>query len=132
MLTLTGEYALRAVVHMAGKEEGRFYLARDLAEETQIPPAYLAKILQALAREDLLISQRGLKGGFRFARPIHEITLADVIGAIENLERFEQCILGQVECNDQVACPLHHGWRRLSALYLEWLKNTKLSDLVKR
>src|SRR5262245_35945834 len=106
MLTLTGEYALRAAVHLATQEEGRFFLARDMAEATQIPPAYLAKILQALVKEGLLTSQRGLHGGFRFSRSIAEITLAQVIGAIENLERFEQCILGQAECTEEAACPL--------------------------
>jgi Rrf2 family transcriptional regulator, iron-sulfur cluster assembly transcription factor len=132
MLTLTGEYALRAAVHLASQEEGRFFLARDVAAATQIPSAYLAKILQAMVKEGLLTSQRGLHGGFRFARPISQISLAEVIGAIENLERYQQCILGQAECSDRVACPLHYGWREITTRYLDWLRRTKLSELSRR
>lgn len=133
MLTLTGEYALRAAVYMASQhEEGKAYLARDVAEGTQIPPAYLAKILQALAREGVMASRRGLRGGFRFAKPLHQISLAEVIGAIENLERYEQCVLGLAECTDKVACPLHYGWRDVATRYLDWMRRTKLSELARR
>jgi Rrf2 family protein len=131
MLTLTGEYALRAAVHMSTLEEGRFFLARDLATATGIPPAYLAKILQAMVKEGLLLSQRGLHGGFKFSRPISDITLAQVIGAIENLERFKDCILGP-SCPGARGCALHLGWRDIAERYLAWLHGTKLIDLSGR
>lgn len=132
MLTLTGEYALRASVHMATLEEGRFFLARDIAEATGIPAAYLAKIMQSMVKDGLLTSQRGLRGGFRFSRPLAQISIADVVGSVENLIRYEQCILGQAECTDKVACPLHYGWREISTRYLDWMRRTKLSEMGRK
>lgn len=132
MLTLTGEYALRCAVHMASLEEGKFLLAKDIAAATGIPAAYLAKIMQSMVKDGLLVSQRGLKGGFRFSRPISQISIADAIGSVEDLGRYEQCILGQEECSDRVACPLHYGWKEISTRYLDWMKRTKLSELVRK
>jgi Rrf2 family transcriptional regulator, iron-sulfur cluster assembly transcription factor len=132
MLTLTGEYALRASVHMATLEENRFFLARDIAEATGIPGAYLAKIMQSMVKDGLLLSQRGLRGGFRFSRPLTQISIADVIGSVENLIRYEQCILGQAECTDKVACPLHYGWREIANRYLDWMRRTKLSEMGRK
>lgn len=130
MLTQTGEYALRAMVYMANKGEGHFSGVKEIAAATDLPTNYLAKILQQLARVKVLESQKGYGGGFKLARRMTEISLMDVIDPLERVEKFEQCVLGQRLCNDEVACPLHNTWKAISEKYLGSLRNTTLQDIA--
>jgi Rrf2 family protein len=130
MLTQTGEYALRAMVYMARKGEGHFSGVKEIAGATGVPANYLAKILQQLARAKVLDSQKGYGGGFRLARRLEDICLFDIIDPLERVEKFEQCVLGQRLCNDEVACPLHDTWKAISGQYLGSLRNTTLRDIA--
>ncbi len=130
MLTQTGEYALRAMVYMANKGEGPFSGVKEIAAATGVPSNYLAKILQQLARAKVLESQKGFGGGFKLARRMVDISLFDVIDPLERVEKFEQCVLGQRLCNDEVACPLHETWKAISGQYLGSLRNTTLQDIA--
>jgi Rrf2 family nitric oxide-sensitive transcriptional repressor len=104
MLSQTAEYALRAVVCVAGSSEP--ITARRVAERVQAPSGYLAKVLQLLARAGLVKSQRGVRGGFRLALPPEEISLLDVINAVDPLRRVDRCPLGLKERGERL-CPLH-------------------------
>ena len=106
----TVEYAIRAMAHIATLEEGERILARDLAEETDVPRQFLGKILHRLARADLLDSAKGRGGGFRFARPADQIEVADVVAALDGMEASNRCVLGLEECTDDQPCPLHDEW----------------------
>ncbi|MCC7349156.1 MAG: Rrf2 family transcriptional regulator [Phycisphaerales bacterium] len=130
MLTQTGEYALRAMVYMARKPGEGFCGVKEIAASTGVPANYLAKILQQLARSKVLDSQKGFGGGFRLNRPREEITLFDVIDPLERVEKFDQCVLGQRLCNDQVACPLHETWKAIRGQYLGSLHSTTLQDIA--
>ena len=92
MISLTAEYALRAVSWLAsnGKEP---LVNRDIADATQVPSGYLAKVLQSLGRAGLVTSQRGLGGGFVLGRSAEEISVLDVVNAVDPLERIESCPL---------------------------------------
>lgn len=130
MLTQTGEYALRAMVYMARKGEGVFSGVKEIAAATDVPANYLAKILQQLARADVLFSQKGFGGGFKLARKLSKITLLDIVDPLERIDKFKTCVLGQRLCNDEVACPLHHTWKAISGQYLGSLQNTTLQDIA--
>ena len=105
MSSRTAEYALRAVV-MLGSKAGSPRTTQQIAEQTQVPSGYLSKVLQALGRAGVVEAQRGLYGGFVLARPLNELTILDVINAIDPLERIERCPLGLAEHGDRL-CPLH-------------------------
>lgn len=105
MLSQTAEYALRAVVALAAHPDTPFTTKR-LAEETQVPSHYLSKVLQALARGELVRSQRGLHGGFVLARPAAEITLLDVINAVDPIHTIDSCPL-DLKSHGTNLCPLH-------------------------
>jgi Rrf2 family protein len=130
MITRTGEYALRALVHLARHPRREFVLARDLARAARVPANYLAKILQTLARAGLLESRKGLRGGFRVARPLHKINLLQVLDPLERVDRYEGCILGQPKCSDENACPLHKVWTEVTLAYAGSLKKMTLEDLA--
>ncbi|HYO24208.1 MAG TPA: Rrf2 family transcriptional regulator [Lacipirellulaceae bacterium] len=86
MFSQTVEYALRAMVQLSA-EAPEASTTQIIAESTQVPAAYLAKVLQSLRRAGLITSRRGVGGGVRLARPPKKINLLEVINAVEPLER---------------------------------------------
>jgi Rrf2 family protein len=119
MISRTVEYALRAVVALGSNPEGP-RTTQQIAQQTRVPSGYLSKVLQALGRAGLVEAQRGLYGGFVLARPLDELTILDVINAIDPLERIERCPLGLDGHGDHL-CPLHQrldqGIAQLEALF---------------
>ena len=83
-----------------------------------------------LARRGLLDSQKGMGGGFRLARDPAEISLHDVIDAIEDISRWSACVLGRPKCSDENPCPIHTRWSEAREAYLNVLRGTRISDLV--
>src|SRR5215207_872981 len=93
MISQTVEYALRAVVYLADcGDEPR--TTQQIAGVTHVPPAYLSKVLQGLSKARLVRSQRGLHGGFTLAVDPEQLTIWDVVDAVEPLQRIRECPLG--------------------------------------
>ena len=130
--TDSGKYAIRALTCMAGQEDRQNPVsAADVAEAESIPPFYLAKVLQDLARADLLKSVRGRGGGFVLKRAPEDIKILDILEAVEDIRRLTtECVLGLDECNDDVPCPLHETWKRFRENLLGDLDKLTLQDLV--
>jgi Rrf2 family protein len=131
MFSQTSEYAIRALSILARHPHDQFVLVGTLAAGADLPHHYLSKILQNLVRMQILESRKGSKGGFRLARDPDRISLYDVVNAIENLGTTRRCLLGQAECTDERACPLHSFWVRIHNDYLDTLQHTSLGDLVR-
>lgn len=100
----TVEYALRASVWLADHGDGQ--TTQEIAEATKVPPSYLSKVLQSLRRAGLVHAQRGVGGGFVLARPAAEISVLDVVQAVDPLKRIDACPLG-ISAHGAVLCPLH-------------------------
>ena len=79
----SAEYAIRSLVHLARIPEGKFAMARNIAQEEKIPAHFLAKILQELARKGMLSSNRGPSGGFSLRIPAAKIKLLDLVEALD-------------------------------------------------
>ena len=110
MFSDTVEYALRAVVHLAYEApDGR--TTAQIAEATKVPKDYLAKILQGLARKGIVHTQRGVGGGVTLAKAPEELTILDVVNAVEPIKRITTCPLG-LRTHGVRLCPLH---KRLDA-----------------
>jgi len=105
--TDSGKYAIRALVYLAGRSDEELPVsAAEVAESEDIPPYYLAKVMQDLARAGLLRSVRGRGGGFALKRPADKIGVLDILGSVENVRRLTtECVLGLDQCNDEVPCP---------------------------
>jgi Rrf2 family transcriptional regulator, nitric oxide-sensitive transcriptional repressor len=110
MISQTAEYALRAVVWLAGHPDADLSTP-NIARVTQAPPGYLSKVLQALSRAGLVESRPGRKGGFRLLRPPTELSVLDVVNAVDPVLRIRHCPLN-LESHAAGLCPLH---RRLDA-----------------
>jgi len=106
LLSQTSEYALRAVVCLAARPEASL-TTQEIAEITKVPVGYLSKVLQALRRAGLVRSQRGLRGGFVLARPPAEVTLLEVVNAVDPWKRIHTCPLGLANHGEKL-CTLHH------------------------
>jgi Rrf2 family nitric oxide-sensitive transcriptional repressor len=105
VISQTAEYALRAVVAL-GSRRGAQMTTQQIASRTQVPAGYLSKVLQSLGRAGLVEGQRGLRGGFSLARPLQDITVLDVINAVDPVQRIERCPLGRPE-HEHRMCALH-------------------------
>lgn len=117
MLTLSKkvEYALIALLHMAGKPPSDLATAKEMAEQFSIPGELLGKVLQSLARAKLISSTQGSRGGYHLQRPVERITLGDVIEAVEGPVVLACCQEDPSHCGQFHACtikePVHqiHG-----------------------
>ncbi len=104
MIPKTAEYALRAVVLLARVPE-RPLSAEEIAREGQVPRGYVHKVLQALGRASLVRSQSGPGGGYGLVRRPEEVSILEVIGAVEPIPRIVGCPLGRK--THATLCPLH-------------------------
>ncbi len=125
MISQTAEYALRAVVYLADKTEPQTNL--QIAEVTQIPVGYLAKVMQSLGRGGLVHAQRGLRGGFSLAYEASELTVLEVVDSIDPVRRFHECPLGLHGIN---LCPLHRSLDDAAKAVEETFGDTTIADLI--
>ena len=138
-LTLSSEYAIRALTYLAQRQGDGYQLAREMAQRLGIPQPFLAKILGPLVGRGrgrgrgrgLLESQRGRGGGFQLARPPAKVTLYEIVELQETLGGPRRCFLGQAECTDQRACPMHDFWKAKSEEWESQLFGTTLEDMVR-
>jgi Rrf2 family protein len=129
VLSRSSQYALRALAYLATRGRGEWVLARQIAEAIDIPSAFLAKILQVLAIDGILESQRGRNGGFRLVRNPDRLSLFDIVEAFDRLGQGRPCVLGQKVCSDETACPLHHTWKHSVNSFRHRLQTTTLTEL---
>lgn len=128
MISQTAEYALRAVVTL-GSQRGGSITTQQIAARTRVPAGYLSKVLQALGRAGLVEGQRGLGGGFALARPMNEITVLDVINAVDPVQRIERCPLGRPEHKHRL-CALHRRLDLGIALMEQVYGQTTIEELL--
>ena len=105
MFSQTVEYALRAVAHLA-YEAPNAQTTEQLAVATRVPSAYLSKVLQALSRGGIVKSQRGVGGGMSLVKTPADLTILEVVNAVEPIQRIKTCPLG-LKSHGVRLCPLH-------------------------
>ena len=129
MLTQTADYALRALVYLAHDKEDGYHQTKDMAGVLNVPANYLGKVLQLLAKRQLVESQRGMNGGFRLAKLPEQVRLFDVLHALDTVPVDPECPLlsgaKQLEL-----CGVHRRFAAMTRQYLEFLRGTTLSDLL--
>ncbi|MEW6129021.1 MAG: Rrf2 family transcriptional regulator [Acidobacteriota bacterium] len=126
----SAEYAIRAMTFLASLPPGRLAGAREISEVEKIPTPFLSKILQNLVRHRLIRSFKGLYGGYELAKPPDSIALGAIIGAIDNIDRVSDCVLGMPHCSEENACPLHHTWKAMRENMVQMLEQKTLADLA--
>jgi Rrf2 family iron-sulfur cluster assembly transcriptional regulator len=104
------EYALQAVLFMACKPADSTTSIRELTDRLHTPYFFMAKILQNLSHKGLLTSHKGPSGGFALGRSVEEITLFDVVDAIDGDGILHDCVMGFPACTPEQTCALHEQW----------------------
>jgi Rrf2 family protein len=128
MFSQTVEYALRAVVQLA-------YVAPEasttaaLARVTQVPPAYLSKVLQALVKAEIVSSQRGVGGGVSLARDARKLTILDIVNAVDAIRRIRTCPL-ELSTHGTRLCPLHRRLDAALAQVEQAFRSTTLAEVL--
>jgi Rrf2 family nitric oxide-sensitive transcriptional repressor len=128
MLSKTAEYALRAMTCLA-EQPSQLLTTQWIAETSQVPSDYLAKVLNSLAEADLVLSQRGRNGGFSLARPAEELTVLEIVNAVDPIRRIPYCPLGKVEHGEHL-CPLHRELDNAYAVVERTFAARRLADLI--
>lgn len=128
MFSQTVEYALRAIVTIA-QHDGRPCTAKTISEITQVPSAYLSKLMQGLVRGGLVDSQRGLHGGFVLTKDPGDMTILSVVNVIDPLQRIKECPLG-IQSHGSNLCPLHRRLDRAMEATETLFRETTVAELL--
>ncbi len=129
-LSRESQYGLEALSLLAEVGPGRVMVLKDIAAARSLPTGFVATIFQKLARHNLVSSHRGAVRGYALARPPHEITLRQIVEAIEGPDLFERCIFWSGRCGDQDPCRLHERWATVRPQVRAMMDATTLGELV--
>lgn len=123
------EYGLRSAIWLAQNPSGPSTV-REIAAATQTTPGYLVKVLQRMAKVGLLSAQRGRQGGFALDRPAEEITVLDIIDAVDPFERIDFCPLGLKDHGTHL-CPLHNSMDQSVAALESTFRGITVASLLR-
>lgn len=126
----TADYGLRAALEVARAPAGNLITRHAIAGATDAPPSVLAQALAALVRAGLLGAQAGPRGGYRLARPAAEVSIHDVVVAIDAQDSEQQCVLRESACSWTGHCPFHSFLVEAQERFLGALRETSLADVI--
>jgi FeS assembly SUF system regulator len=129
-ITKQTDYGIVLLTHLAAHAE-RQYAAPELAAEARLPLPMVSKILKLLARDGLLASHRGVKGGYSLARPAEEISMAEIIAALEGPIAITECISVESDCSHEALCPVSANWRRINEAVRTALEGVSLAEMAR-
>lgn len=129
-LTLEGDYAVRVVVELAARPPGAVVRTEELTRSTQVSRPHLAKIIQALARAGLVHTRQGPAGGVSLGRDPREITLRQMVEAVEGPILLNRCLVRPGECPRDSFCTVHPVWARIQTVLMRELDGVTARDLA--
>lgn len=115
---------------LVARDSERPRAARDLADEANLPLPTVSKILKILLAQELLVSHRGVKGGYNLARAAQEITAANIIEAMEGPIGLTECSSLTGNCDLLSFCPMRSNWAVISDAIRDGLQKVTLAELV--
>jgi len=130
-VTRESDYGIRSVLYLARQPLKKVSFVNEISEEYKIPRSFLAKILQKLVKGKIVRSYRGVKGGFSLARPAREISVLEVLEAIEGGLSMNVCVLDKKQCNFSKHCPTHFLWANVQNKVTDMLKKTNFDELAR-
>lgn len=128
MFSQTVEYALRAVVHLANNAPAG-QTTEEIAKATRVPQAYLCKVLQNLVQTGIVRSQRGIGGGMSLVKSPAELTILEVVNAVDPILRIRTCPLDLASHGVRL-CPLHRRVDNALAMVEEAFQSTTLQEVI--
>ncbi len=130
MFSKTCEYAIRAMIYIAGiSKRGAKISIKEIAREIDAPEHYIAKILQDLCKNGLLLSLKGPTGGFYLDENSLQCSLAEIVKVIDGYKLYNGCALGLPVCSENMPCPLHNQFKKVRKDIYNMLQNAQLGEL---
>lgn len=123
-------YGLRAILRIAEGHGGPPVSIATIAEEQDISGKYLEQVVGPLRRAGLVASQKGVKGGYNLARPPLQITLWEVIQALDAHPHLVECVDDPASCSRTDCCVTHEIWKRLDLKLQAFWGSLTLADLL--
>jgi len=129
-ITRQADYAVRAVLHLARAGNTERSATSAIAKEQRIPPSFLAKIISQLSIAGLLHTSRGARGGVTLAREPREITLLEVVEAIDGPIQLNECVTNEGVCSFEDNCPIRSVWCNAQDELVGRLRTTNFAELM--
>lgn len=129
-ITRQTDYGILLLSQMASCPADEVHTAKHAAQKSRIPLPMASKILKALAKGGLLVSHRGVKGGYSLAAAADRISIADVIQVLEGPIGITECSFNPGSCEQEGFCPVQSNWQRINVAMREALDKIPLSDMV--
>jgi FeS assembly SUF system regulator len=130
-MTRLTDYGIVLLTYIARDPELLTRNAPDLASKAHLPLPTVSKILKVLARKGLLVAHRGMKGGFSLARRPEEISVAEIISALEGPIAITECSThAPGKCQLEQLCPVGSNWQKINQAVLRALENITLSEMT--
>ena len=129
-ITKETDYAVRCILYLARCSGETPVMIETIAAEMCIPRSFLAKILQRLARAEIVKSFRGVKGGFQLSRSPSELSLLSVVEAIEGPIAMNRCTIDPQRCDFRDTCTVHPVWKTLQRLVVDYLGKTRFDTMM--
>jgi Rrf2 family transcriptional regulator, iron-sulfur cluster assembly transcription factor len=131
-ITREGDYAIRSVLYLARQPYKKISFVTEISDEYKIPRSFLAKILQKLVKAKIVRSYRGVKGGFSLARQAKDVSVLDVLEAIEGQVALNICLIDRKKCDFSKACPIHSVWGVAQSKVVDVLKKSNFDELARK
>ena len=129
-VTRQADYAIRAIYYLSKLGPNKRAATSQIAKEQHIPPSFLAKIISQLSVAGLLHTSRGARGGVTLARKPEEITMLDVVEAIDGPIKLNECVTDTHGCNFDEECPMRNMWCEIQETLVSRLTGTTFADFV--
>ena len=131
LLSRACELAIQAVLYLAKHDGKRYIPIKEISENNHISFHFLSKILQKLTKHGILTSSKGPNGGVHLSKDPNEITLLEIVDAIDGLDFLtNKCIIGTPGCNSNNPCALHHKWGPIRNMIFEMFANESIAQLI--
>ena len=124
------DYGIRILAHLARDEPGMTHNAREVAGDLHLPAPMVSKVMKSLARADVLASHRGPGGGFSLVRQPDELSVAEMISALEGPVALTECQISTAVCQHEGQCSVQEPWSVINRSVRDTLEAITLSDLI--
>ena len=124
------DYGIVLLARFAELESAETQSAREMAEASALPFPVVGKVLKILTQEGILASHRGAKGGYALARPATEISVAEIIAALEGPIALTECSAGPGHCEQEAFCGVRAPWQRINREIQNTLRTVTLDQLA--
>jgi len=130
-LSRESQYALKAMAYLAEQPPGTVLGAKQVADGARIAGPFAAKILLQLRGGGLLLSHRGSQRGYELARAPSEISVREVLEAVEGEDLFQRCVFWSHTCSDATPCMLHPVWQSVRPQVADLMGRLTLADVIR-